>query len=118
MESQSLEQSIKKRRQRKITFLKIILPILFWGIWGLVVYFLSPNNPLTISLFFLFLALGLFTLIKLFSHSLIFTLLATFLICLALLLRFFRLEDPLNLSLITLILILSIIYLRAKRQLP
>ena len=114
MESQSLEQTLKKRRQRKITFFKIILPLFFWSLWGAIVYFLPPSNPLTIGLFFLLLTLGLFTFIKLLSHSLVFALAVASLICLTLLLRFFRLEDPLNLGLITLILILSIIYLRAK----
>jgi len=113
MESQSLEQTLKKRRQRKLTLFKIGLPFFFWGIWGAMVYFLPPSNQVTIGFFFLFLTLGLFTLIKLFSYNLLFTLTTTFLICLALLLRFFRLEDPLNLGLIALILVLSIVYLHS-----
>ena len=117
MTEQNLNQTLKKRRQKKVTLLKIILPLLFWSLWGAVVYFLSPNNPLTIGLFFLFLTLGIFTLVKLLSHNLPFAIITTSLICLALLLRFFRLEDPFNLGLIALILVLSIVYLRAKRQL-
>ncbi len=106
--------TVKKRRGRKITILKIILPVVFWSFVGAIVYFAAPESHFVIAGFFVLLAIALFTTTRLFTISLTFNLSATLLVILALILRYLKLGSPFNLTLIGLILILLFLYLRAK----
>ena len=111
---QTLDQALKKRRAKKRTWVKIALPATFWIVLATIVYLIPPENQTIVGLFFLLLGLSLFTTFRLLTTHLAFTFITTFLIILGLLLRHLRLENPLNLSLIGLISILSFIYLKMK----
>jgi len=99
-----------KIKRRKNFLPALIFALIFWGLWGWLVYSFSPANNLLILIFYLLLFLATFlTSSLIFANSKLGAIAALWLI-LFLIFRFFKIGNILNLSLLTVIFFLIGIY--------
>ena len=105
-----------KIKRRKNFLPALILALIFWGLWGWLVYFFPPaNNPLIFTFYLsLFLAVFLTSALVL-ANSKLGAVTATWSI-LFLIFRYFKIGNILNLSLLTIIFLLLGIYLFKSRH--
>lgn len=112
--SEGTPRIVKKTRlKHRRNFLPtLLLSTLFWIGWGCLVYFLPPENTLLIFAFYILLSIAVFlTFALIFANSRRGLLIATALIGF-LLLRYYHLGNPLNISLLLVILICLELYYR------
>lgn len=101
-------------KKEKNFFPTLILAMIFWGLWGWVIYSLAPTNNLVLIAFYLLLFLAAFlTSALIFANSKIGAIIALLLV-LILNFLYFKIGNILNLSLLTAIFLLLVIYLKSK----
>ena len=98
-------------RKRKNFLATLLLAVLFWGVWGWLVYFKAPTENFLLLAFYVSLFLAVF-----FTSALIFAnsrrgLLLASLIILSLLFRYYQIGNLLNIILLASIFVIFEIYL-------
>jgi len=110
-----MRKQLKTKIKRRKNFLPpLILAIIFWGIWVWFVYSFPPDNNLLIFIFYILLFLAaFFTMALVFANSKMGVTTAIWFIFI-LVFRYFKISNLLNLSLLTVISFLLLIYFSRK----